>query len=184
LVPAEGSANAEIVREQPALAPASGSASANIVWEEPIAPSEGPDETSEPPQLAERELSADRAAPVEKEEESRPAPATVLTKVPESSPAITERGGERTINGLPVRRAEPVPNEEPEPVVANYRKAKPVARPTRIDGLEVRPAEPVSEADLAPPKSREDRARPRLLGTTPDGELVFEMPPADAAPRR
>ena len=55
------------------------------------------------------------------------------------------------------------------------RVARAAKRPRRINGLEVRAAEPVGE----PAATGTKRARrPRFLGTTPDGELVFEIPGA------
>ncbi len=105
----------------------------------------------------------------------RPEPASTPT------PVVAQRAKPATIQGLPVRRAEPIQ------AVDSVTEIRPIASPERtgrrFNGLEVRAAEPAENTPGLPKRSR----RARFLGTTPDGEMVFELPSAEegfVAPRR
>lgn len=83
---------------------------------------------------------------------------------------------ELVVNEPTTSRAQPPSVEKPAPAETSQ-VARASTRPKKINGLEVRPAEPV-----APRVSSKRVRRARFLGTTPDGELVFEIPPPP--PRR
>ncbi len=139
------------------------------------APTPGP--TEEELASASQSRVTEERAPVEDEPE-RAEPVVV-----ENAPSRTEpivRNPEPTINGLPVRRAEPVLTE---PVYEAPPVARAIRRPRRINGLEVRVAEPAENTPGLPNRSR----RARFIGTTPEGELVFETPSQErgyVSPRR
>jgi hypothetical protein len=110
----------------------------------------------------------------DEEEDSRPATATVAREEPAARALPVERV--EMIDGQPVRRAEPVLEEEI--ITAQPQAPRINRRPRRMNGLEVRPAEPVYEPAPGPGLPRRAE-RARYLGTTPEGELVFEVPSAE-----
>lgn len=151
------------------------------VQPEPETPADDPTQTSKPPAYAAQEAEASNRIPEEETVAGDSRPARAL--IQEEEPAQTEPASQvATLNGLPVRRAQTVPEEEPQP----RRAARSSRRIRRIDGREVRLAEPVYESEEAPGLPRRDN-RARFIGTTPDGEMVFEAPSAERGyvrPRR
>ncbi|MEO5720287.1 MAG: protein kinase [Chthoniobacterales bacterium] len=163
-----------------------------------------PPTTTPEPVVTQTRASAEVRMP-EEEEPLRAEPATrseapvvAETSVVDQAPVVSEtpmvakksrasvspstRPAPPTLDGVQVRRAEPVV-DEPQPVENSTRAARSSRRVKRINGLEVRAAEPAEGTLGLPKRSR----RARFLGTADDGSLVFEMPSAEEAyvkPRR
>ncbi len=162
-------------------AEASSEASFAKVEKEPETPAEGPAEASKPPAYVAQETDAtERIREEEDVADSRPVRAAAV----EHEPAAAKPSDERVarLNGLPVRRAEPVRDED----LQDQRAPRSARRIRRMDGREVRLAEPIYEGEEVPGQPRPAN-RARVIGTTPEGEMVFEAPSAERGyvrPRR
>ncbi len=138
--------------------------------ERPARPAEGPAETSSPPTYAVQETNATERIR-EEHEVVDPQPARTAVTEGEPAEAKTSSAQVARLNGLPVRRAEPVQEED----LRDRRPARQASRVRRIDGREVRLAEPIYDGDEVTGLPRRAN-RARFIGTTPDGEMVFEAP--------